>query len=53
MLQEPAEQLQFLLQITHVYRCIVGDLMRGIWEGNRWLEVTTESSGQHTAQPYV
>lgn len=40
MLQETAEQLQFLLQITHVHRCIVGDL-RGIWEGNRLPEVAT------------
>ena len=33
---------------THVHRCIVGDLVWGIWEGNRLLEVPTAS-----IQPYA
>lgn len=49
MLQVPAKHLQFLLEITHVHRGIVGGLVRGIWEGNRVPEVAAYTDGQHAA----
>lgn len=55
MLQELAKQLQFLLEVTHVHRCIVGDLVWGIWESNRPPEAAAYVDGQHAAlcSPHV